>query len=618
MSDFTGVFYIILWISYTQAEYFVSQDNSTWGGNKTCQLTNRIEFDFSGDKVTVNISDLEIKSKEKIWVGYFRTYTTFTYTGCVSINDVSEQRGQIQIEDSNPGKCFSACTNNRYIGITKDQCHCLGDGFTNTTNDLQVYCDSHCNKPIVACGGNNNGTTYLSVYRTSFNVSDSNKKDTNCLSLDPVSRKYMWMECSGESSSLLGMCAKDNHVFANKPTSYKNWLNTVNECFKNKSRPTDYSNSNGLGVHNGSQFWTGIIKSKAIFTEEFDTPNEGKIEFGYLKRTTGDNYELKFANGDSNKRYICSSVETTAITDGTTLYSQTTILMSSSVEISNNITSPPTPTTTSSLSTPKFSQTDITTDSESIDSTTTKAQQFMAEQKDSNTGVSVGISVAVVFVIAAVITVIVLLKRRGLIPNRCYRKTDPIKSVKPTTDIAAVSNNNYEEVEDSPYDTSNRTATQMGMDNSVDSPEDNGHYAHTYFVLEDNANHSTTENSIAFPSKNLNGTDESNVYNTLNSDIMHKNNVDNTYDTSETALRKLQTQLSKEFDGQKESVFNDRDEDTYNHINGKPHNKNNTDNVYGVNENDYGDIQKRSEKKTDSEDTYNRINLTQFQTNEKV
>ncbi|XP_060582424.1 uncharacterized protein LOC132738839 [Ruditapes philippinarum] len=560
MSDFTGVFYIFLWISYTQAMYLVSEDKSMWSGNKKCRFADTIQFDFSGDKVTVNISNIDVWDNEKIWVGYFRRYTTFVYTGCVSVNDIWEHRGQVQIKNSNPGKCFSACRNNRYIGITGEKCYCLGDGLTNSTFDLHVYCESSCTSPKVACGGNHSGDIYLSVYRTSLN--DSFINDKNCLSFDPKGRTYIWKKCAGKSSSFLEMCATENHVFVNT-SSYQNWLSTVNKCFKNSSRPTDYSNSNLLKVDSGSEFWTGIISSKVIYTTDEHIPQTGEIEFGYLKRTDGNIYQLKFKKDDSDERYLCSTEQTTDKTTGN-------VLINSKL--------------------------------------TTKAQQVMAEQKGSTTGVPVGISVAVVFVIAAVIIVIVVLKRRGLIPNMCYREAAPSKSIKYTTDIAVVSNNNYEEVKDSPYDKSKGTATQIGMDNSVDSPEDSGHYAHTYFVLEDNANHSKPKNSIAVSSKHFKGKDEGNVYNTLNSDIKNKNNVDNTYDTSETAVRKLKTQLSKEFDGQKEIVFNDRDEDTYNHINGKPYNKNNTDNVYGVNGNDYGDIQKRSEKGTDSEDTYNRIN----------
>lgn len=179
-------------------------------------------------------------------------------------------------------------------------------------------------------------------------------------------------------------------------------------------------------------------------------------------------------------------------------------------------------------------------------------------------------------------------------------------SKKRTLDSTLVNNKAYEFSPNSPYDQINEVAPQTDAGAYNDPSKDGGHYAHTYFVLENSAE---TQKDFVDPTVNIN---EDDVYNKLNSKVGHQTNFDGTYDTAETASKGVKDQRTEAVGDGSNNTIGDNDEDNYNHINGSIMRNGTTDNVYGIPDdivNDYGDATSGIRNEQDVDNTYNHIKL---------
>ncbi|XP_060580743.1 uncharacterized protein LOC132737468 isoform X2 [Ruditapes philippinarum] len=230
----------------------------------------------------------------------------------------------------------------------------------------------------------------------------------------------------------------------------------------------------------------------------------------------------------------------------------------------------------------------------------------IADSSGSDVGLVVGMSLLVVLVIVAIVIGIFVLNKRGKLQGICYSISTPKTTVQ-TQNVSVVPDTAYEAPSDSPYNEIDDTALQRSTDTPDDFDKDNGNYAHTYFVLEGQEWDRQKENGIAMSRPGESG----NEYNTLCSNLKHGNNTKHTYDTTEKAVKRLKDQHDKSIDDIRCNMFDDVEEDDYNHTSGEALKNKRTDHVYGIQtggENEYGGVSTNNENDLLGEmDTYNHI-----------
>ncbi|XP_060586440.1 uncharacterized protein LOC132742135 [Ruditapes philippinarum] len=236
----------------------------------------------------------------------------------------------------------------------------------------------------------------------------------------------------------------------------------------------------------------------------------------------------------------------------------------------------------------------------------TLTNKTIEDTNGSDVGVAVGMSVMVVLVIVAIVIGIFVLNRRGHLPGICYNIATPKRKLQ-TQNVSVVPNTAYEAPSDYPYNEIDETVLQRSIDTPDNFDKDNGNYAHTYFILEGQESDPKKENDIAMSRPEETG----NEYNTLRFNLKQGNNTNHAYDTTEKAVKRPKDEHDKSIDGIRGNLFDDMEEDDYNHISGEALKNKRTDNVYGIqtaDENEYGGVSTSNENDFQGEgDTYSHI-----------
>ncbi|XP_060580741.1 uncharacterized protein LOC132737467 [Ruditapes philippinarum] len=547
MSDFTGVFYIFLWISYTTGTEFISQNETTWKDITTiCQVAlpeiNYKAF-MNGKEFLVDYSG-KIEEQNGVWVGYYLSAAPFEYIGC---SILEKGTALAQFDRNTPGLCFSACQKKGVIGINDKKCFCL-----NSISGLDIFatkCNTECkDQSNIECGGEE----HMSLYKLSITEFEAKYEDDVgvCLSYQINSnvQSFYWNSCA---ITIQTICASNNgsvqELSSTTKTTSTKWNLAMNLCLQNSMTPTTITQLEQFkGRYRLTPSWTGIISSDVIYSihDAAATHNNSRKQFGYLTQK-GDTILLQFDDKvSSSRKILCKSGKT------------------------------------------------------------------KKESNGSNVGVAVGISVVMVLVIVAVVVAVFILKRRGKLEGICFKMPTNTKPVQRTQHLSIVHKNTYETPTDSPYNEIDDATLQKNSDTKNDTFESNGHYAHTYFVLEGQESDPKVENGIA----NSRHEDSNSEYNTLSSNIKRGNNTNNAYDTTENAMKRLKDQHDKGIDDMKGNNSDDIEEDAYTHISDAALKNKRTDNYYGVPsscaENEYGDVRKSNGNAQQGDgDPYNHIHV---------
>ncbi|XP_060557961.1 uncharacterized protein LOC132718289 [Ruditapes philippinarum] len=230
------------------------------------------------------------------------------------------------------------------------------------------------------------------------------------------------------------------------------------------------------------------------------------------------------------------------------------------------------------------------------------------ESDDSNVGLAVGVSVMLVFVIVALVVAVFILKRRGKLEGIRFKMPTNNKPVQRTQHLSIVHNNTYETPSDSPYNEIDDATLQKNSGARDNTFGNDGHYAHTYFVLEGLESDPKAENGIS----NSRHEESNSEYNTISSNIKRGNKTNNAYDTTENAVKRLKDQHDNGIDDMKGNNSDAMKEDDYNHISDAALKNKTTDNDYGLPssgaENEYGDVRKNNGNALHGDgDPYNHI-----------
>ncbi|XP_060556723.1 uncharacterized protein LOC132717308 [Ruditapes philippinarum] len=525
--------------------------------------------------VTVDNDVLGMLGNEAAWVGYYLAAAYFHYIGCLKMKGMSVNA---EFDHNTPGLCYSACMKKGPIGISGKKCYCL-----NNTDQLEV-CSKECNKDCkddddIACGAKE----CMSVY--SFEpAAKLYSGDENCLLYEAKNEgpDLTWSDCTKSQGVICSL--KDtvqNALDKGKIQEKGGWRESMNICFKLRMLPPSIEQLKDFNLSTPS--WVGVIKSDVIYSIEDGPITHTWKEFGYLKKK-GDGAVLIFDDDidTSQKQILCkTAIKTTP---------------------SRRSTSSSTTMNHSKYSSTATTKSQGSTKLNSTPSSTPKDSTISLPRKSSDVGVPVGISIGVfLIVVIAVIIAVLLFKKRAMLPVTCCWKFTSDKTEKRT--LGLVNNIAYEIPVNSPYDEIDEDALQQNNDTAFNSSEDNRDDAHTYFVLEKDAEEPKTDSGITGSKAYQN---ENNVYNTLRSNLEPGPNIGDTYDTAEKAAKRMKDQ-----DVEKCSTNGDMDEDAYNHINAERIKKGKTDNVYGVQgdiDSDYGDAKHVREQGQNVEDTYNHIN----------
>ncbi|XP_060586442.1 uncharacterized protein LOC132742136 isoform X2 [Ruditapes philippinarum] len=449
-----------------------------------------------------------------------------------------------KFDHNTPGLCYSACLKKGFIGISEKECYCLND-----TDQLDV-CKKNCNKGCkdhddIACGAGD----YMSLYSID-SAATLYSGDGECLLYHTKNEgpDFTWSDCTDPQ---VVICALNDNVQNalndEDEIQEKGWRESMNICFERSMLPPSIEQLKKYNLSTSS--WAGVIKSEVIYSIEDAPITHRSKQLGYLKKKR-EGAVLKFErDDDTEQKHILCETERKPTTSGPTSGSTT--------------------------------------------------------ESASDIGVPVGISIAIFLIVVIAVIAVLLLKRRAMFPVICCRM---FMSDKTQKDPDLVNNIAYDIPVNPPYDQIDEDAMQQNNYTAFNSSEDNRDDAHTYFVLEKDAENSTTENVITGSKADKN---ENNVYNTLSSNTAPGDNLGDTYDTAEKVAKRLKDQHDKEVFVEKGSTIGDMDEDAYNHINDARMKKGKTDHVYGVPSdigNDYGDAKNVHEQDHNVEDAYNHIN----------
>ncbi|XP_060586444.1 uncharacterized protein LOC132742136 isoform X3 [Ruditapes philippinarum] len=391
---------------------------------------------------------------------------------------------------------------------------------------------------------------------------------------------FTWSDCTDPQ---VVICALNDNVQNalndEDEIQEKGWRESMNICFERSMLPPSIEQLKKYNLSTSS--WAGVIKSEVIYSIEDAPITHRSKQLGYLKKKR-EGAVLKFERDDDTeqKHILCETAIKTTPSGSTS--DRTTMNHSKDASIVTTKSSGNTNLSSTTSSTPK-------------DSTISKSR------KSSDVGVPVGISIAVFLIVVIAVIAVLLLKKRAMLPVTCCWKFTSDKTEKRT--LGLVNNIAYEMPVNSPYDQIDEDALQQNNDTAFNSSEDNRDDAHTYFVLEKDAEEPKTDSGITGSKAYQN---ENNVYNTLRSNLEPGPDIGDTYDTAEKAAKRMKDQ-----NVEKCSTSGDMDEDAYNHINAELIKKGKTDNVYGVPgdiDSDYGDAKHVREQGQNVEDTYNHIN----------
>lgn len=588
---------IVLLTKFSEGKYVVSTSI------KNCTLA-QPPLTYVESKLTTpeDFDITDVQKRSSIMVGYFRKYAMFEYIGCAARQKLHILFGDLKnltaIKD--PGSCFYFCGS--YFGISDNECVCLPQ-YNDTIWETEENCTMGCDDNGIACGGNG----YFALYK--FNSKEPAQRANNlCLVVEPVPFFLKWYPCETDSYRIL--CYNESNVYPSTDYNQKDFKESANYCFKNRTRPTSYEKSNRTGL-SGGQYWTGVIRSESIVTVSYQQI-QSDMKIGVLKYNNKNYFELSFKNADEVTLFLCVQEQTTSTSSEGTM--QTTFTTSKTF------------TTTAPTSTEAIIINDTTNNHKTHDA-----------KQSSDVGIGVGISLAVVITVVVGVTVFVVIRRRKLptpnndleIKNSYVREEDPnqysdIPEIKHVNGNSPSQHSNFEgqdtyahtyhvlekdqtiesEINSKYHEDSNTEShynypdmTDFIQEKVKDQPTNdiNGQYAHTYFVLEE---HQKVVDSVdgtynvTDAYKPRTGQETDNIYNKLDDknhttyDHLSKpvgsesKREDITLASKENALRVLKPC------GEPDSVYNHvsgfEESGSYDPVNNVVFDTKGGDNVYGV------------------------------------
>ncbi|XP_053388774.1 uncharacterized protein LOC123559448 [Mercenaria mercenaria] len=198
------IYFPLVYFSFIQDSwcYFISKSTAPWTEEHTeCKMaTPTILYERLKLNVTI---DAPIISNRDVWVGYYEYMALFDYIGCIKTQNAT---ATIHLGNSTQGRCYSACSYSRYIGLQQRKCYCFDTepGKNITEQGCNETCDDMSQ---TVCGGKD----HISLYRISTNDTDIIPKrgEHKCLQIDlRDGAKYNWRDCRNEmwASCLSGYC----------------------------------------------------------------------------------------------------------------------------------------------------------------------------------------------------------------------------------------------------------------------------------------------------------------------------------------------------------------------------------------------------------------------------
>ncbi|XP_060597735.1 uncharacterized protein LOC132751573 [Ruditapes philippinarum] len=234
----------------------------------------------------------------------------------------------------------------------------------------------------------------------------------------------------------------------------------------------------------------------------------------------------------------------------------------------------------------------------------------MSALESSNVSILVSVSVVILLIVAAIFIVIIMLKRRGKIPNTCFKSSSRKDSFKETSGKNQAENNLCNQSLGAENEQINDFKGNNNVTLHQDLDVDNSNYAHNYFILEPGSRESHADGDISNSRRDGRGVNDD--YNIIHFNKKFGTQFDNVYDTTENAAIKIKALQNAECVKKLSETLSETDK--YNHITRNFMNNDKTDNIYGVpdkQENDYDDVKRDYENNLRVEvDTYNHMNGT--------
>ncbi|XP_052805135.1 uncharacterized protein LOC128234730 isoform X2 [Mya arenaria] len=582
--------------------YFIDEQQTPWGNN-TCQLAvpslNYSHNTLSLDS-TENISNLNI-SRHGVWIGYFQARVTYTYVGCSVI--IRDERGIFNV--TSLGDCMSA-SGCKLFGIWNSKmglkCMCAtGLHITSAATECNTSC-THA-ELTYPCGSET--ANLLSVYNTETDTVTDNSRyswtNSSCLSFNPkfeeVKSKFKWTTC--ENQYIKVMCSDRNFTDDAQTAvvlqqTEGNWISASTFCLRKHLYPATYKsiiNKKFLPAEFFDQ-WTGIVRKISII-------NTNDSNMPYIPDSVAillQNGTVVFKDDPEYRQTLCQQYH------ATTHSSQTTLSYTSTSQSPTLNTTAPVLDRTSTLG--KDEDHVTTPASRMISTGLTAAVPDISSTLDkdaggSTVGLAAGVSVSLVLLI--VITIIVLLKRRGIIPM-CYTHNDETSNhtASTTTDKSFISTPILQSTTDTMHDLTASNHSYFVLEKKFDGvnnddadqyaePDttDADHYDLTVTSEKDTDNdYDTTDGNNPFTATGL--ANENNNYNKVA--ITRTDEYDHIQQNGR--LQKPVRQAVNEYDisnidtDSKRNISFEDDKDHYSHLNRQHVNSSGTDNVYGKPETD--------------------------------
>ncbi|XP_052784139.1 uncharacterized protein LOC128219966 [Mya arenaria] len=455
-------------------------------------------------------------------------------------------------------------------------------------------CGEKCKEADQYPCGDTAGTNIFSFY-TVENVppsehSQNNKR--NCLLFYYKYKNgndYYWESCNLKTTPKL-LCSNKNFSDC-KPmaeihnTSNEVWAKAVESCVDGGKFPASIQSIKNVKFTNEDKqnHWTGIIKKESIISKSnmLDYSTDPPLTYAYVEKIN-QAFVVSFEGGSREKKNsLCAGDGTTStgptITTGDTQssYSESTTTTGPASSVTS--TRDDKTTYTHSTQTPVLNASTTPISHQVPEGT---AASLDKDEGGSTAGVTAGVSVFLVLLIIITISVLIFMKRRGLL-TKCNKQNDEKSShtEDTATDIAYISTPIFE-------------STTNTMDDLTDTN-------HSYFVLEKTFDEETKEDTDYYAEPDTTDVDHYDLTDESQKD------TDNNYDTTDDKKSSVKAGLVKPNNSYNKVTLNQTNE--YDHINGRPPTSDRqTENEYDISNNLIDG--KRNDNIGDDSDTYNHLN----------
>ncbi|XP_052788683.1 uncharacterized protein LOC128223439 [Mya arenaria] len=382
----------------TSNAYFLSNDSTIWG-KINCTLAVP-DLNYTDEGIYVVNDDMSVLSlpSEGAWIGLYKARLSYSYVGCNTLNDTDV----LLVRNLSDCRWQSGCDmfGVRKTDTDKVECKCL-KSFVTKEKGCTSMCGSEDKYP---CGPI--GNSYFSIY-TIENVSSCSlgcdDVTNGCLGVrfDNV-KKVRWWLCSRSWNTSI-LCSKqpynetDGEIEAFPRKRNKTWANTGQKCLENGLFPTPFRHIQSINLNETRGFWTSVIRMESLLSVHDNFATSNPMQYAYVKCVGG---ELKVGfDGDFTKQRtaLCRG-------GGVTTTMQTTTSKYTSTKESEDQTTQghvyTTHTSTSERSTPYHE-----TKTRDLTSPTSSSLAEKASRHIPISGISAGVSIILLTVIAVVILI---------------------------------------------------------------------------------------------------------------------------------------------------------------------------------------------------------------------